>query len=65
MADYSKAEHLYQKAIEINRQVLGENHPDYATSLNNLAPCTTSWVTTLKAEPLYQKAIEINRQLLW
>ena len=27
-------------------QALGENHPDYATSLNNLASCTRPWAIT-------------------
>ncbi|MDZ7905984.1 MAG: tetratricopeptide repeat protein [Cypionkella sp.] len=32
-----KAEPLYRQAMEIDRKTLGEDHPDYATSLNNLA----------------------------
>ena len=36
MGDYSKAEPLLIKTVEIQRQVVGENHPDYADSLKNL-----------------------------
>ena len=34
---YAEAEPLYKQAMEIRRTALGERHPDYATSLNNLA----------------------------
>ena len=36
--DYACAsEPLYRQALEIERKTLGENHPIYATQLNNLA----------------------------
>jgi CHAT domain-containing protein len=34
---YSEAEPLYKQALAIIKQQLGDNHPDTATSLNNLA----------------------------
>ena len=37
MGDYAAALPLYRQALEICRTALGENHPHYATSLNNLA----------------------------
>jgi hypothetical protein len=37
MEDYGKAEPLYQRALEIREKALGPDHPDTATSLNNLA----------------------------
>ena len=37
MGDHAAAIPLYRQALEIYRTALGENHPDYATSLNNLA----------------------------
>ena len=43
---YAEAEPLYKQAMEIRRTALGEGHPDYATSLNNLAGCTTRWAGT-------------------
>ena len=46
LGDYAKAEPLYRQALEIRKQALGENHPDYAASLNNLACCTRPWGTT-------------------
>ena len=37
MGDYAKAEPLYLQAMQIRKQVPGEQHPDYAASLSNLA----------------------------
>ena len=34
---YGEAEGLYKRALAIREQVLGENHPDVADALNNLA----------------------------
>ncbi len=34
---YEQAEPLYQQALEMRRQLLGQQHPSVATSLNNLA----------------------------
>ena len=34
---YDRAEPLCRQALEIRKKAVGEGHPDYATSLNNLA----------------------------
>ena len=34
---YAEAEPLVRRSLEIRRQVLGEQHPDTATSYNNVA----------------------------
>ncbi|MGD9247554.1 MAG: tetratricopeptide repeat protein, partial [Desulfobacteraceae bacterium] len=36
IGDYPAARPYYEKALEINKKVLGEEHPDTARSLNNL-----------------------------
>ena len=46
MGDYAQAEPLYRQAMEIRRKRLGEDHPDYATSLNNLAALYEARATT-------------------
>ena len=61
---YAVAEPLYQQALEIRRQVLGEQHPDFARSLNNLAWLYDSTGRSEQAEPLYQQALEVFRQVL-
>ncbi|MBK6877859.1 MAG: tetratricopeptide repeat protein [Ignavibacteria bacterium] len=35
--NYEKSESLYLEALRIDKTTLGENHPDYATGLNNIA----------------------------
>ena len=37
MGYYATAEPLCRQALEITKNALGENHPDYAISLDNLA----------------------------
>jgi CHAT domain-containing protein/tetratricopeptide (TPR) repeat protein len=55
---------LAQKALEMRKQVLGERHPDFATSLNRLAVLYHAQGEYAKAEPLYRQALEIYRQVL-
>ena len=43
---------------------LGENHPDYATSLNNLAVLYQARGDYAKAEPLHRQALEIRKRVL-
>ena len=37
MGDHAAAVPLFRQALEVRRKALGEAHPDYADSLNNLA----------------------------
>jgi CHAT domain-containing protein/Tfp pilus assembly protein PilF len=53
-----------QKALEIRKQVLGERHPDYALSLNNLVALYRAEGEYAKAEPLYRQALELRKQVL-
>ena len=64
MADYARAEPLYQQALEIRKDVLGEQHPSYTTSLNNLAYLYDSMGDYARAEPLYQQALKIRKEVL-
>jgi hypothetical protein len=64
MGLYDKAEPLYIQALLIRKKALGENHPDYAQSLNNLALLYKSTGAYDKAEPLYQQALLIRKKAL-
>ena len=64
IGEYQAAEPLYLQDMEISRAVLGENHPDFATTLNNLAELYQSQGRYEEAEPLYLQAIEIRRAVL-
>jgi tetratricopeptide (TPR) repeat protein len=61
---YDEAEPLYRQALELRRELLGERHPDVATSLNNLAGLYRAQGRYDEAEPLYRQALELSRELL-
>jgi CHAT domain-containing protein len=62
--EYGKAEPLYRQALEIYKKALGKDHPDYATSLTNLAWLQRSMGEYARAEPLYRQALEIRKKAL-
>ncbi len=65
MGNYTAAEPLFRQALEIRRKKLGEDHPDYARSLNNLAGLYHySMGNYGAAELLYRQAMEIRRKKL-
>ncbi|MBD2457104.1 tetratricopeptide repeat protein [Nostoc sp. FACHB-87] len=61
---YTQAEPWYQQCLSIVQNRLGENHPDFATSLNNLALLYHSQGKYDQAEPLYLQALELYKRLL-
>ena len=64
MGDYAKAEPLFEQALQIRKQVLGPEHPDTASSLNNLALLNVRIGDYAKAEPLLQQALQIFKKVL-
>lgn len=60
----SEAIALAQRALSIYEQVLGQEHPDVATSLNGLADLYLSQKSYSQAEPLYQRALAIREKML-
>src|SRR5271165_4756914 len=64
MGEYAKAEPLYREALRIRHKVLGNEHPDTATSLNNLALLYHEMGEYAKAEPLYREALRIRQKVL-
>ena len=63
-AQYGAAQPLYQKALAIRRKVLGEDHPNTATSYNNLAAILNAQGQYGSGPALYQKSLDISRQVL-
>ena len=53
-----------KRLLEILQKVLGHEHPDTATSLNNLAMLYDHMGDYAKAEPLYKEALEIRQKVL-
>ncbi len=63
-ARYDEAKPLYQRALGIREKALGPEHPDVATSLNNLAALYRAQGKYAEAEPLYQRALGIREKAL-
>jgi CHAT domain-containing protein len=61
---YAKAEPLLARALDISEKALGPNHPDVATSLNNLALLYQAQGAYTKAEPLLARALNIREKAL-
>ena len=61
---YAEAEPLYQRSLAIREKALGKDHPDVATSLNNLAALYHNQGKYAEAEPLYQRSLAIWEKAL-
>ncbi len=61
---YTVALLLIQRALAICERQLGPEHPDCASSLNNLAVLYRTLGKYAQAEPLYQRALAIREQQL-
>ena len=62
--DYAAAKPLLEQALAISKAVLGERHPDTATSLNNLALLLEAQGDYAAAKPLFEQAMDICRHNL-
>ncbi|MFZ1028611.1 MAG: tetratricopeptide repeat-containing protein, partial [Limnoraphis robusta] len=61
---YNEAIPIAVRVLEIRERLLGENHPDVATSLNNLAELYRDQGRYNEAEPLYQRSLAISEKAL-
>ena len=57
--DYKSAELCYKEALEIRKKGLGEEHPDYLSSLNNLAILYSKTNRSKDALLIYEANIEV------
>jgi transcriptional regulator with XRE-family HTH domain/tetratricopeptide (TPR) repeat protein len=63
-ARYSEAEPLYQRALQVQEQTLGPEHPQVAWSLYGLADLCSYQGRYSEAEPLYRRALQLREQAL-
>ncbi len=61
---YSDAEKVTKEALEVAKRTFGSDHPDVATTLNNLALLYRSQGKYAEAEPLYKRALVIYEKAL-
>jgi tetratricopeptide (TPR) repeat protein len=64
LGDFAAARPLYQRALAIGEKTRGPEHPDVATSLNNLAEFLRETRDFTAARPLYQRALAIRDNAL-
>ena len=64
LGEYGKAEKLHSEALEIQRRVLGKEHPDTLRSRNNLAVAIKFQGRHEEAERLHREVLEIRRRVL-
>ena len=57
---YTQAEPLYKRSLEISEKALGANHPTVASSLENLAALYKKTDRAALAEPLEKRAATIR-----
>lgn len=61
---FGEAEPLYRQALEIDREVFGEEHPGVAAELNNLAGLLQVTGRYSEAESLFRQGLDIFRTTL-
>ena len=61
---YGEAEVVAKKALEVAERTAGPEHPDVATSLNNLALLYDTQGKYAEAEPLYKRSLTIWEKAL-
>jgi len=63
VGDSQKAIKCYEQALEIDREIYGEKHPDVATRLSNLGLAWDSLGDPKKAIGYFEQALEIDREI--
>jgi tetratricopeptide (TPR) repeat protein len=61
---YAEAAHLLQEALTIRRDILGEGHPDIATSYDNLGKALRYQGKAAEAEAMRRRALAIRLEAL-
>jgi tetratricopeptide (TPR) repeat protein len=61
-SQYDPAEPLMRRALEIDEQSFGSNHPKVAIRLNNLATLLMNTNRLQEAEPLMRRALQIDKK---
>ena len=62
--DYKRATAIAEKALKVAEENVGPDHPDVATTLNNLAGLYTAQGEYAKAEPLFKRSLAILEKAL-
>ncbi|PVH67751.1 hypothetical protein DL98DRAFT_442843, partial [Cadophora sp. DSE1049] len=63
LGQYSAAERLHREMLRLREEVLGPEHPDTLTSMNNLACLFEDQGKYEAAEPLYEETLRLNEKV--
>ena len=61
---YSEALKIAEEALSVAKRTFGSDHPNVATSLNNLAELYHAQAKYAEAEPLYKQVLTIREKAL-
>jgi tetratricopeptide (TPR) repeat protein len=61
---YEEAEPLYKQSLSLWQELLGERHPNFATSINNLAALYESQGRYEEAESLDKQSLSLRQEVL-
>ena len=61
---YDEAEPLFREALEVDRETLGNRHPDTLAAISNLGGLLHAKGDLAAAEPLCREALEVRRETL-
>jgi tetratricopeptide (TPR) repeat protein len=64
LANYAQAKTLYERALVIHEKLFGPEHPETATSLNNLGALLLAQGHLAGARPYYERVLAINENAL-
>lgn len=64
LGEYEKAEAMFREALAMGQKLLGEQHPDVANYLNNLAVALHDRGKLPEAEATYRQSLAMRRKLL-
>ncbi|KAH8671374.1 hypothetical protein BX600DRAFT_411360 [Xylariales sp. PMI_506] len=63
-AKYAQAEQMYRQVLELQKEVLGRDHPDTLSSMNHLATVLDNQGKCLEAEQIHQQVLELRKAVL-
>jgi tetratricopeptide (TPR) repeat protein len=64
IGDFPGARSYFKQAMEINRKILGEEHPDTTTSFNKLGGLLVKMGNYSGARPFFRHSLDIHRKVL-
>jgi len=61
---YIEAEKIFRQALELNKEVLGDNHPGTLANMNNLAEVFRQQRKNAEAETLQRQTLKLRKEVL-